>query len=322
LNSGAAESGESEIRRWLLENDLVDAIVALPTNMFFNTGIATYIWILDNTKAAERVGKVQLIDGSQFFTKMRKNLGDKSREISEEDRARIVRIYEAFEEQKPEDADYFRVFDTTDLGYWTITVERPLRLNFAATPDRIQRVLAAAAEKGPLKTAAVDSLRLALESFNGTVYVNRDKFLGDLQPHLGACGIALNASAWKALCQALSERDETADICIDRKGKPEPDVSLRDTENVPFGWAPAGERGDSRSGLARREATIAAYFDTEVKAHAPDAWIDHAKTKTGYEIPFTRHFYKYVPPRRLEEIDAHLNVLVAEIIGLLQEIEK
>ncbi|MBS1905723.1 MAG: SAM-dependent DNA methyltransferase [Actinobacteria bacterium] len=232
LFTGAAESGPSEIRRWLLENDLVDAIVALPTNMFYNTGIATYVWLLDNAKPAERIGTVQLIDASGFWTKMRKNLGQKNREVSAEDRAEIVRLYDAHAEAK-----HSKIFPTSAFGYWTITVERPLR-------------------------------------------------------------------------------DENGDIVTDRKGKPKPDAKLRDTENIPFTW------GGNIAGADWRDEVIRKYVDNEVLPHVPDAWIDEAKTKVGYEIPFTRHFYEYVPPRPLEVIDAELNELVAEIMELLREVEQ
>lgn len=327
LFNGAAESGESEIRRHLLENDLVEAIVALPTNMFFNTGISTYIWILDNTKRPERRGKVQLIDASSFYVRMRKNLGDKSREVSDADRARIMWIYDAFDEQRASDAEYSQVFHNTEFGYWTITVERPLRLNFATSPERIAALLAGAGEKGPLKSVDLVQLRAALESLEGALYTNRAEFVAALMPHLKAAGLALGAPGIKALWQGLSERDETADICTDSRGKPEPDVSLRDTENIPFGWVPWGTDatdrglGDSQHGMTHRDELITAYFAHEVQPHVEDAWIDHAKTKVGYEVPFTRYFYKYVPPRTLEAIDADLDVLVKEIIGLLQEVE-
>lgn len=226
LFTGAAESGESEIRRHLLEHDLVDAIVALPTDMFYNTGIATYVWILDNTKPDERKGLVQLIDGTTFFSKMRKSLGSKRREIGPADRDRLVRIYAAFDDQAEEDSEFSKVLPTDEFGFWTITVERPL----------------------------------------------------------------------------LDDDDKPV---TDRKGNPKPDSKLRDTENVPFTY----------------DGGIDTYFETEVLPHVPVAWIDKKKTKVGYEIPFTRHFYKYVPPRPLEEIDAELNILVKEIIELLQEIE-
>lgn len=306
LFSGGAESGESEIRRHLLENDLVEAIVALPTNMFYNTGISTYIWILDNKKRPERIGKVQLIDGSAFFTKMRKNLGDKSREVSAADRARIVTIYDAFDDQAPENAEYSRVFANTDFGYWTVTVERPLRLNFSGARLSVDD-----------RTPGADFVR----ALGGKIFTNRDEFTAAIKAEATNHGLKLSTPQLKALIAAASERDESADVCIDRKGNSEADPSLRDTENIPFGWATTRETGDSRYGEDHREKVIQAYFEHEVAPHASDAWIDHAKTKTGYEIPFTRHFYKYVPPRPLDEIDADLDVLVKEIIGLLQEVE-
>jgi type I restriction enzyme M protein len=303
LFNGAAESGESEIRRHLLEHDLVDAIVALPTNMFYNTGIATYVWILDNTKQSHRVGKVQLIDGTSFFTKMRKNLGDKSREVSAADRKTIVKLYDAHEAE----SDHSKVFRNDDFGYWTITVERPLRLSFACTSERIE----AALDAQPPSAVEPDRLRAVLEGFGDQMWNTREKFLADLKPALAAADLTLGAPAIKALWQALGERDQDADPCLDKDGSPEPDPKLRDTENVPFGEA----------GRDARDATVAEYFEREVKPHVPDAWIDHSKTKVGYEIPFARHFYRYVPPRPLEEIDADLNKLVSEIIMLLQEIE-
>ena len=222
LFNGAAGSGPSEIRRWLLESDLVDAIVALPTNMFFNTGIATYIWLLDNIKPPERRGKVQLIDATSFWTKLRKNLGAKNREVGAEDRDTILGLYDAYQ-----DNDHSKIFDIADFGYWTITVERPLL-------------------------------------------------------------------------------DEAGRVVTDAKGRPKPDSKLRDTENVPFTY----------------DGGIDGYFMAEILPHVPDAWIDEKKTKIGYEIPFTRHFYKYVPPRPLAEIDADLNAQVAKILTLLREVEE
>ncbi|MBV7251579.1 class I SAM-dependent DNA methyltransferase [Streptomyces sp. S-2] len=233
LFNGGAESGPSNIRKWLLEKDLVEAIVALPTNMFFNTGIATYIWILDNAKHSDRQGKVQLIDGTSFWTKMRPSLGSKNREISKDDRAKIVRLYAEFEDADP---DHSKVLGNDEFGYWTITVERPL-LDLDGNP------------------------------------------------------------------------------VVDRKGNPKPDSKKRDTENVPFTY------GGASAGSAGEREVIQTYFDAEVKPHVPDAWIDWTKTKTGYEIPFTRHFYKYVPLPPLAEIDAALEKQVAKILKLLREVE-
>lgn len=231
LFTGAAESGPSKIRQWLLEEDLVDAIIALPTDMFFNTGIATYVWILDNDKQPERRGTVQLIDASGIWTKMRKGMGSKRREISPAQRDEIVGIYDAHEE-----GEHSKILPTSEFGYWTITVERPL----------------------------------------------------------------------------LDEDDE---VIRDSKGRPKPDSKKRDTENVPFTY------GGNTDGVDGKDATIEAYFEAEVAPHVPDAWIDHKKTKVGYEIPFTRIFYRYVPPRPLVEIDKDLKAKVATIMALLKEVE-
>lgn len=302
LFNGGAGSGPSEIRGWLLENDLVEAIVALPTEMFYNTGIATYLWILDNSKQPHRKGKVQLIDATGFATKMRRSLGNKRVEVSEEDRVKIVQTYADMGE-----SDISKVFDNLDFAYWSVTVERPLRLNFACTPERIDRAVE--------KLAKVQGLRETLESFGQEVYKDRPTFLSDLGKHLGAHGVTLTAAQRKALWQQLGERDETAEICRDNRGNPEPDTTLRDTETVPYGW------GGHRKAHDAQEETVAEYFETEVLPHVPDAWVDHTKTRTGWEIPFTRHFYKYTPPRPLAEIDADLEKTAAEIIRMLKEIE-
>ncbi|GAA1439439.1 class I SAM-dependent DNA methyltransferase [Mycobacterium cookii] len=318
LFNGAAGSGESEIRKHLLESDLVDAIVALPTNMFYNTGISTYIWILDNTKKPERVGKVQLIDGSDFYTKMRKNLGDKSREVSESDRAKIAHLYQDFE-----NAGKSKVLANTDFGYYTITVERPLRLRFDLTFESVDAFVqeADASTRGPLFTVNPETLRKVLTGLVGVTYMDRAEFLKDLSAQAKQHGVKYGAPQIKAIWTGLGVRDENAVECVDAKGNFEPDVSLRDSENIPFGWAEGGEDGDSEWGRDNRDALVKTYFEVEVKPHVPDAWIDESKTKVGYEIPFTRHFYVYEPPRSFDEIDADLNVLVKEIIDLLQEVE-
>ncbi len=297
LFTGGAGSGESEIRRWLLESDLVDCIVALPTNMFYNTGIATYVWILDNAKPAHRKGKIQLIDATARWTKLRKNLGSKNREIDEASRAHIVRLYEAFEE-----TDESKILEPADFGYWEITVEQPLRLRFEVTAENTE----AALETKPVAKLPAherQALRTALISLTGQSWTNRRAFVKALINALTAQKIALGAPVIKAVWQAVGERDGAADICRDSKGNIEPDTDLRDTELVPF------------------RHTIEDYFAREVLPHVPDAWIDESKTKVGYEIPFTRLFYKYVPPRPLEEIDAELDQLAAEIVAMLQAVE-
>ncbi|MBX7133948.1 MAG: type I restriction-modification system subunit M [Fimbriimonadaceae bacterium] len=296
LFTGGAGSGESDIRKWIIENDWLEAIVALPTDMFYNTGISTYVWILTNHKHPERQGKVQLVSGTEFFQKMRKSLGAKRKELGEADIERIVKLYGDFEPN-----EWTKLFDNEDFGYRTITVERPLRLNFAASSERLTRL----DEVTPLAKLGEDlpKVRTALAKLDSAkVWKAREPFQKALKQALEAAKLSLPPPAAKALLQALSERDETAEVCTDSKGNPEPDADLRDTENVPL------------------KDDVQAYFKREVLPHVPDAWIDHDKTKVGYEIPFTRHFYKYVPPRPLEEIDAELKTLAGEIMGLLAEV--
>jgi len=307
LFTGGAGSGESEIRRYLLEHDLVDAIVALPTDLFYNTGIQTYIWIIDNRKRPERRNKVQLIDASseRFWRPMRKSLGSKRREIPDTARDEIVRIY-----QTMQDGDASKIFAPTDFGYREIRVERPLRLAFQVTEDRLQtlaedRVIEKLDEQQII--ALLDALR---DGLGDQRFTNRPAFEPALAKTLKHHGIAASASVRKAIANALSERDETADICRDAKGNPEPDSDLRDTELVPLSenWQD--------------------YVAREVTPFVPDAWVDESHRdgqdgetgRVGYEINFNRYFHKYVPPRPLEEIDAELHQLEAEIAAMLRQV--
>lgn len=297
LFTGNAGSGESEIRRYLLEQDLVEAIIALPTDMFYNTGIATYIWILDNDKSKERKGKVQLVDSTQMFEKMRKNLGNKRKEISAQNLKDIVKTYASFEETETS-----KIFKNTDFGYRQLTVERPLRLAFKIDQESIENALL---NKAVLKLSEEERNKLssALMKLDAD-YESRPNFLNALELEAGNHGFKLPAPLAKALLGEFSFRSDEAEVCLDAKGKIEPDSDARDTENVPL------------------DEDVAQYFAREVEPFAPDAWIDQTKEKIGYEIPFTRHFYKYVPPRHLAEIDTELNKLVSEIQQLLAEIEK
>ncbi len=295
LFTGGAGSGESEIRRWIIENDWLECIVALPTDMFYNTGISTYVWILTNHKSPERRGKIQLINAVDFYQKMRKSLGSKRKEIGPDDLAKIVRLYGAFEEN-----EFSKIFDNEAFGYHTITVERPLQLNFMVSSERLARldgVKALAKLDGDLET-----LRSALAGMGqDRTWLNRDAFQADLKKALRSAGLTLTGPQLKAVLQALSEHDDNADVCRDAKGNPEPDPDLRDTEDVPL------------------SEDIHDYFEREVLPHVPDAWIDEDKTKIGYEIPFTRHFYKFVPLRPLEQIDADLKAVTADIMAMLGE---
>ena len=304
LFTGAPGSGESEIRRWIIENDWLEAVVALPDQLFYNTGISTYLWIVTNRKRPERRGKVQLVDARESFVKMRKSLGDKRKQVSEDQLAHITRVYGdalaiAADPGHP-DHGRVKVFDTTEFGYHRITVERPLRQRFELTDD----TLAALSESKALaKWDARDVFIAALRSSAGSVWWTKR----EAEPGLinaARSGGALWPSSTpvlKAIWGAVSVSDPDGEVQT-AKGKPLPDPDLRDYENVPL------------------NEDIEAYFAREVLPHVPDAWIDHEKTKVGYEIPFTRHFYVYTPPRPLAEIDAELRDLEAQIQKLLGEV--
>ncbi|PYI65748.1 restriction endonuclease subunit M [Arthrobacter livingstonensis] len=313
LFNGGAGSGPSEIRGHMLESDLVEAIVALPNEMFYNTGIATYLWILSNAKSEDRKGKVQLIDATGLGSKLRKSVGSKRVGISDESREAIVRAFAGTQNEDGKSAVPVKVFSNRDFAYWTVTVERPLQLRFQCTPETISTVTE------HKKLGPIDGLGVALDAFGDAVYLNREKFNKALGKHLGDRGLTLTPAQRKTLLQTIGVHDDTADYCRVASGKSkddiEPDPALRDTENVPFGWG-----GHPKTHEALNE-TVQAYFDAEVKPHVDDAWIDWDKTKTGYEIPFTRHFYSYDPPRPIEEIDTDLERVVGEIMELLREVE-
>jgi len=299
LFSGGAGSGESNIRKWLLDNDQVEAIIGLPKDMFYNTGISTYIWVLTNRKQDERRGEVQLIDAREMFTKLRKGLGSKRNELSLENIHTIVELYSRFEA-----GENSKIFRNEDFLYRTITVERPLQLGWQATPDRIDTVFEAKAVQ-KLKETDAAALRAALDRLGpDKVWINRAEFHKALKDAAKAEGLTLPAPLLKTVTMELGEQDDTADICRDAKGNPEPDTSLRDTENVPW------------------DEDIDEYVAREVLPYAPEAWVDHTKTKEGAEIPFTRHFYQYVPPRPLEEIDRDLERVMDELRAMLAEVER
>ena len=320
LFTGDAGSGESEIRRWILENDWLEAIVALPQQIFYNTGIATYIWLLSNRKPASHRGKVMLVDasGDEFWSPMTKSLGSKRREITDEHRRKIIEIVK---HRQP--GDHVKLFETIDFGYRQIRVERPLRLRFEISEESLARLeeqtafknLAISKKKDRKEREkeegdgqkAQSNIRKALQTLTGEVYKNRDKFRAAVEAASNKGGVKLKAPVFKAITTAFGERDETADICLGSDGQPEPDKSLSDTENVPL-------RED-----------IHDYFKREVLPHIPDAWIDldyvderDSKVgRVGYEIPFNHHFYVYKPPRALENIDAELKIVTGKILEMI-----
>lgn len=303
LFTGAAESGESRIRQWILENDWLEAIVALPDQLFYNTGISTYFWILTNRKHADHKGKVVLLDARGYWQKMRKSLGDKRKELSKEHIAEITQLYaEALTVAEDPEHGKVKVFRNEDFGYRRITVERPLKLRF----DLTEETLAALAESKPVeKLEHSTEFVAALRPLIGSTWATKSDALVALKDAEVAAGMTWPSGApfAKAVRDAIGVRDPEGEV-QKIKGMPEPDADLRDYENVPLNEEPED------------------YLKREVLPHVPDVWIDHAKTKIGYEIPFTRHFYVYQPPRPLAEIDAELKTLNAEIQALMSEVTK
>ena len=312
LFNGGAGSGESEIRRWLLEQDFVEAIFSLPNDMFFNTGIGTYVWLLSNKKAPERKGKVQLLNLSNTWTAMRKSEGSKRRYLSDEQIDDSLREYDAFTE-----SSISKIFDSTAFGYRRITVERPYRFMFDGDEELIDQLRE---DKGfkcwdeDLRWAVLNVLVGMAGSCreNNNEIQNRDEFRKAL---LDGCSktvdvIKIKAPQLKLIEKFVRKPSEDADICYDKQGKPEADADLRDAENVPL------------------LENINDYFQREVLPHVPDAWIDTSKCDekdgkvgiVGYEINFNRYFYQYTPPRALHDIDADLKASEARIAAMLAEV--
>ena len=314
LFTGAAGSGESEIRRWIIENDWLEAVVALPDQLFYNTGISTYFWIVTNRKRPERRGKVQLVDARELFVKIRKSLGEKRKEISPAQIAEITRLYGAFVE-----GERVKVVPNETLGFLRITVERPLRLRWEVS-DKTLAAIRSAKGPGKLLEPEREALVLALANERGLSTTDRRAAARVIDPLLKPFG--LNPAQVKAVWDAISVRDHAAPPMADKKGIPEPDPDLRDGENAPLPAVPVVFEADAAGRLQSLEyrSAIDSYATAEVLPYSADAWVDYDKTRIGYEIPVTRHFYKYVPPRALADIEADIEALEAEIQKLLREV--
>jgi len=321
---GDAGSGESEIRRWSIDNDWLEAIIALPGQLFYNTGILTYIWILTNKKEERRKGKIALINAIDMYVKMRKSLGDKRRKISKDQISEITGLY--LENVKNGRVQIFR---REEFGYRKITVERPLRLNFRTSKERIARLdeqkafasLVVSKRKKDLKAKLKEEeegkkfqeqIKRVLRNIDDVLYKDCDKFMAVFEDAFRHTKIKLATPLKKVIINALSERDESAEIVRNNDGEPEPDTELKDYENVPLG------------------KDIYQYFEREVKPYVPDAWInekvrdlkDGKIGKIGYEVNFNKYFYRYEPPRNLKEIDKDMQQKQKEILRLLEEVTK
>jgi type I restriction enzyme M protein len=350
LFTGDADSGESEIRRWVIENDYLEGIIALPDNLFYNTGISTYIWIISNRKNNNlekgpiRKDKIQLVDATSFYQKLRKSLGAKRHEITESQIEEITRIYDNFKEN-----EYCKIFDKEELGYLKVKIERPLKLNYKITEDRIMNIysentfsklfdedkhneLKILSEVPDFKTKDRKKLekleegkliqdkilnRLRNHINEDKVWKNREKFKKELDSILA--DLDLKTSLVKAVRNGLSERDETADYCK-KRGKIESDTDLRDYERIPFSRKVEEYKQDYSEFVEREKENITAYFEKEVKPHVPEAWVDYSYTRVGYEIPLTRYFYKFEKLEASHEIMKDIKSLETEISELMQKV--
>lgn len=310
LFTGDAGSGESDIRKWMIENDFIEAIIALPDQLFYNTGIRTYIWVLTNEKPTERVGKIQLVEATSKFKKMRKSLGYKRNYLGEEDIKEILHYYEKFESSKN-----CKLFDNEEFGYTKVIVERPLQLNYCVSDERLENLYAVSAfaklaeskkenpdlklkeeEEGKKKQEEIIN---ALKKIGNHLYKNWDEFETKVKETLKRADLTPNFI--KSIILALSEHDDSAEYVLDAKGKKQADSNLRDSEKIPL------------------KQNIEKYFEKEVKPYYSDAWMERSKDKIGYEINFTQYFYKYVPPRSLEEIEKDIKKVTSEIQELIKE---
>lgn len=324
LFTGDAGQGESNIRRWILENDWLEAIIALPLNMFYNTGIATYIWVLSNRKPEHRRGKVQLIDATAWCKPLRKNLGKKNCELSDEDIARITEVFLAFKE-----TEQSKIFPNPAFGYWKITVERPLRLSVDLSPASRAKFRQACKEAD--EESLANFVDRVFEAIGPGPHADYNAFMETVEKASDQNNVKLSAKRLKLLQTTLARKSDNATPVIKKihkagktqsnplhgffeveiDGRPrvveyEPDSSLRDTEQVPL----------------LEDGGIEAFFRREALPYAPDAWIDDTATRLGYEISFTKYFYKPVPLRTLKEIRADIDTLERESEGLLDEVFK
>jgi len=303
LFTGDAGSGESEIRRWLLEQDYVEGIIALPNDMFFNTGIGTYVWILSNKKAENRKAKVQLIDLAEVWTSMRKSEGTKRKYLTDDQIDDVVRLYDSFIESEKS-----KIFDITDFAFRKVSIKRPLRGKLIVNDESIVKIREGK-QFQKLSKEQQDAWISYLEDRHGEYEYDWAHGLVNRLKNTGKIGKTTKALG-NEFTNTLFQQDPEGDIVTDSKGNPVPDTSLNDAENVPF------------------MQDVQAYFEEEVLPHLPDAFIDHSVRDekdgkvgvVGYEINFNRYFYKYVPPRSLHEIDADLRASESRIQALLEEV--
>jgi len=310
LFTGDAGSGESDIRKWIIENDLLEAIIALPNQLFYNTGIGTYIWILTNQKPKARINKIQLVNATAFWEKMRKSLGNKRQKLSKEHIKKITALYHDFKTQ-----ENTKIFEAQDFGYTKVMVERPFQLNYQISDERLENLYSysafaklaeSKAKKIEIKEKEIqngkelqEKIIKAIKGIGDKLYKNWDEFEKEISQALNE--FKFTPAFIKNIILALSEHDDTADYVLDKKGNKQPNTNLRDNEKI------------------KLSEDIDEYFKREVLPYYPDAWMERGKDKIGYEINFTKHFYKYIPPRDLENIESDIKKVTSEIDILLKE---
>ena len=308
LFTGEAGSGENKIRKWIIENDMLEAIIALPDQLFYNTGIFTYIWVITNNKDEKRKGKIQLLNasGEEFYKKMKTSLGQKRNFINTDQIKRITDIYESFES-----CEFCKIFDNEEFGYTRITIERPLKRNFQVSKERLVKLKQEKSFqklediKGKLMQPNTKDVLDILTKIPNKIYKDYNEFSNDLSKAFFKSNFNLSSSLQKIIENTLSETDEDAVPQKDMKGNIIPDPILRDYENVPL------------------KNNIDHYFEKEVRPFVPDAWIDDSsRNKIGYEIPFNRTFYKYKSLRPPKEIEIEIKQLENEIQSGLEELNK
>jgi len=307
LFAGGPNSGESSIRRWIIENDWLESVIGLPKNLFYNTGIHTFIWVLSNDKPPHRQGKIQLIDGRDLYEEMDESLGEKRHKLSQEHIKEITRIFGDIEANGRS-----KVLNNQDIGYRRIVIDRPLRLQFQATKERIDNLQEERAFTNRDKETQ-KKIKEALQTLDSDrVWMDRDLFFEDVDTVFAEEGISVRNSVYNAIERALGERDPDAEIVTNSKGDPEHDTELRDRERIPLTVDPEE------------------YFEREVKPYVDNAWInedsryhddkDGKLGTVGYEINFNRHFTNYEPPRSMEEINSDLREIHERVSELMEEV--
>jgi type I restriction enzyme M protein len=305
LFNGGPNSGESAIRRWIIENDWLETIVGLPENLFYNTGIRTYVWILSNDKSEEREGQVQLIDARELYQEMDESLGDKRHELTEGHINEVVTLFEEFE-----DTDRSAIVDNEEFGYRRIVIDRPLRLSFQVTEDRIESLDEERAFTNRDEKTQEGIKDVLSQMDSDKVWMDRDEFLNHVELQMNMAGLDLRDSVYNAVERALGEHDPDAEICRDGNGDPEHNTDLREKERVPLGTDPHE------------------YFEQEVAPYLENAWINESSKyhddkdgrigKVGYEISFDRYFYEYNEPRPVEEIDTEIDSTARELLDRIE----